>query len=101
MVFQCYISRMSPWALRQYLKITLAYGFVHAVPYAWNCKTSLYSGHGRRELLVVDKASVIFANTVTAPILWPFLLRDDLIRVECFVRGKPVKDYLPTNDDEA
>jgi len=101
MVLSLYISRMVLPKIHQYLKITMAYGFVHAVPYAWNRKTSLYRGHGRKELLFVDKAGWIVTNTVAAPFWWPFLVREDLIRLECLARGKRISDYMLDNDDDA
>lgn len=81
----------------------MAYGLAHAVPFVWSYKTSMYSTYGRlepkRELLLVDKVGLVFATTVTAPILWPFLLREDMIRLECFACGKPVSDYIPPESD--
>ncbi len=89
-------------ALNLYLNVTLAYGLAHALPSAWSYKTSMYSTgyHApKKELLFVDKTAMVFASTVSTPVLWPILLRDDLIRVECLVRGKPIRDYLPASDD--
>jgi hypothetical protein len=86
----------------RYLGCTMAYGLAHAVPFVWSYKTSLYRKHYNdplRELLLVDKVGLVFATTVTAPILWPFLLREDMIRLECFACGKPVSDYIPPESD--
>jgi hypothetical protein len=47
----------------------------------------------------VDKVGLVVVNTVTAPFLWPFILRTDLIRLECFARGQTAQDYLPASDD--
>ena len=47
----------------------------------------------------MDKAAVVIGMTVSAPVLWPLLLRRDLIRLECLARGKPAGEYLPANDD--
>ena len=91
-----------PPALRLYVGVTCAYGLAHAIPDACSRKTSVYYGHGKRELLHVEKLGLIVADTVTAPVRWPALLRSDLIRLECLVRGKPTRDYLPSaNDDDA
>lgn len=85
-----------------YLGITQAYGLVHAISGVWSYKTSLYNtkyDEPKRELLLVDKVGLVVANTVTAPFLWPFLLREDLIRLECFARGQSTQGYLPASDD--
>lgn len=88
--------------LQIYINVTCAYGLAHAIPRVWSYKTSLYNAlytEPKRELLLVDKVGLVVANTVTAPFLWPFLLREDLIRLECFARGRPAQDYLPASDD--
>ncbi len=88
--------------LTRYFHITWAYGLAHAMPYVWSYKTSLYRttyNEPKRELLVVDKAGLVIVNMASAPIMWPFLLREDLIRLECFMRGKPAGEYLPASDD--
>lgn len=87
------MSKLLP-GLRLYVGATCAYGLAHAVPHAWNKKTWMYRTTDKCELLVVDKLFLVVANTATAPILWPFIVRDDLIRLECLVRGKPARDYL-------
>lgn len=88
-------------SLSLYIKCTCLYGLAHGIPYAWSYKTRIYKSSYRepKELLLVDKVGVVVANTVTAPILWPLLFREDLIRLECLARGKPVRDYLPADDD--
>ena len=88
--------------LTRYFHITWAYGLAHAIPYVWSYKTSLYRTlykDPKRELLLVDKAALVVATTVTGPFLWPFLLREDLIRLECFAGGQPTHDYLPASVD--
>jgi hypothetical protein len=88
--------------LQIYINVTCAYGLAHAIPYVWSYKTSLYNTlytETKREMLLVDKVGLVVANTVTAPFMWPFLLREDLIRLECFARGRPAQDYLPASDD--
>lgn len=89
----------TPFALKLYFRMTCAYGLGHAVPWAWSYKTNMYNTHGKRELLLVDKLGVIAVSTLVAPFNWPFLLREDLIRIECLMRGKPVGEYLGPNDD--
>jgi hypothetical protein len=94
------MSRLLP-GLTLYIGATCAYGLAHAIPDAFSRKTNVYYAHGKRELLYVDRLGLIVANTVTAPMCWPVLLRSDLIRLECLARGKPVRDYLPNANDDA
>ena len=88
-----------PRALKIYLRTTCAYGLVHAIQWTWSRTTNLYNTHGRREFLHVDKLLLVGLNTVSAPFIWPLLLRADLIRLECLVRGKPVGEYLGPEHD--
>ena len=95
----CYIEDMPklPPALKAYVCLTCGYGLVHAVCEAWSLQTRIYQlhpGDPPREVLLVDKASLIAFATMVTPATWPLLLRDDLIRLECYVRGKRVADYL-------
>lgn len=87
-------------ALGLYLKGATLFGLVHAIPYAWSHQSSIYPTHGRRELLVVDKVALIGFYALSAPVVWPLMLREDLVRLECLVRGKSVREYLPVNDDD-
>jgi hypothetical protein len=85
--------------LKCYLWVTCAYGLAHSVQDVWALKTNLYGSHvskpdNLREMMLVDKFVVVVMGTVSSSVLWPLLLRDDLIRLECLVRGKQVKDYL-------
>ncbi len=89
-------------SLRLYIKCTCLYGLVHAIPELWSYKTRIYRksySDEPKELLLVDKTGLMVAQTVAAPVFWPLLLRDDLIRLECLARGKPAHEYLSANDD--
>ena len=98
-----YIEKMSKLlpGIRLYVGATSAYGLAHGVPYAWNKKTRMYGDSSKCDMLLVDKCFLVAANTVTAPMLWPLIMRDDLIRLECLVRGKSTRDYLPNANDDA
>ena len=85
-------------SLSLYIKCTCLYGLLHAIPQCWSYKSRVYT-YEPKELLLVDKAAVVIGMTVSAPVLWPLLLRRDLIRLECLARGKPAGEYLPANDD--
>ncbi len=76
---------------------TLLYGFGRAVTYDyedtrkyWNFKHSLEEV---KEMLVVDKVVRVEDRTFAALFMWPVMLRDDLMRLECRVRGKDRKEY--------
>jgi hypothetical protein len=71
---------------------------MHTIPELWSYKSRVYT-YEPKELLLVDKAAVVIGMTLSAPVLWPLMLRHDLIRLECLARGKPAKEYLPANDD--
>lgn len=83
---------MSVRALQLYLRVTWAYALAHTIQYTWSHRST-------RELLVVDKMAFIAGGTASGPFIWPYFLRLDLIRLECLARGKPVRDYLPADDD--
>jgi hypothetical protein len=91
-----------PPSLRIYIQCTCLYGLLHAIPQCWSYRTRMYSrsySEEAKEVLLVDKAILMAAHAVSAPVIWPLLLRDDLIRLECLARGKPAGEYLPANDD--
>lgn len=77
---------------------TFGYGLAHAIPQVQSYKTFIYPS-SQRHLLWVDKVCLAAAITASTPLMWPWMLREDLIRVECLVRGKPIRDYLPASDD--
>ena len=70
--------------LRLYAGATCAYGAVHAIPALWP----------KTDMLVVDKVFTGAALTVSTVFVWPFLLRRDLVYLECLVRGKQARDFL-------
>jgi hypothetical protein len=83
---------------KYYCVITFAYGAVHAIRELWSFKT--YYKNKKQEMALVDKLSMGVGMTGSAYFLWPVLLRQDLIRLECLLRGKSVTDYLPYIENE-
>ena len=80
-----------------YINTTLTYGFTRAVTYDYegekyyrNKKTAEYE---KKEMLIFDKIGRISMKTVAATFAWPVMLGDDLIRLECVVRGKDPAEY--------
>jgi len=98
----CLAPSLSLMALTKGAKVLLglacAYGLAHAIPAVQACRTWVYP-RANQPMLLVDKVFVVAVLTASTPLLWPFMLREDLIRLECLVRGKPVTDYLPADDE--
>ncbi len=96
------MSRLTS-AIRSYVSVTCAYGLAHTIPEVWSKKTKLYnkllSDPTEKEMLTVDKVVMCVLRTATAPLTWPWMLRRDLVHLECLVRGKPSWEYLPSGDD--
>lgn len=85
-------------AHKYYCGITFAYGAVHAIRELWSFKT--YYNQKKQEMALVDKLSLGVGMTCSTYFLWPFLLRRDMIHLECLLRGKRVTDYLWYIQDE-
>lgn len=81
-----------------FLGLGCAYGLAHAIPAVQSYRTSMYP-RSKQPLLLVDKVFAVAVLTAITPLVWPLMLREDLIRLECLVRGKPVADYLPVDDE--
>ncbi len=82
---------------RLYAPTTLAYGFTRAVTYNyegtreyWNSRTHKYE---RKEKLVVDKLATVSGGTFAALLLWQGMLGQDLARLECYLKGRDVREY--------
>jgi hypothetical protein len=91
-------SFISKWA-RRYVGATLSYGFVRAATneYYDDTKKLYYNSNTRKsehkDRLLVYKLGRISSNTFAAVTVWPLMVGDDLIRLECAVRGKDPKEY--------
>ena len=69
------------------------YGMAHAIPKVRSYRTYMYPCP-QKPLLLADQVLLGALITASTPLTWPLMLREDLVRLECFVRGKPVQDYL-------
>jgi hypothetical protein len=81
-----------------------AYGFAHAIPLVRARKTvykyDFKDGKMVREpLLWIDQVGIAAAIAFSTPVTWPLMLREDLVRLECLVRGKRAQDYLDNGGD--
>jgi len=80
-----------------YVKSTFLYGFGRAVTYEyegtgkyWNKKLERSE---TKEMLILDKIGRVMGKSFSAIFVWPFLLGEDLFRLECHVRGKDIEEY--------
>ena len=78
--------------LRAYFNTALVYGFARAVTYDYKGSKKYYNDNTRtyenKEMLLVDKIGRVSTNTLAAVLAWPFMLGDDLARLECTIKGK-------------
>ncbi len=85
--------KIMPW----YLGSTMLYGFGRAVTYDYEGTKKYFNKKNERyelkEMLLLDKiGSVLFKSIVTITV-WPFMLGEDLARLECHLCGKDIKEY--------
>lgn len=83
--------------LRRYFTTALAYGFTRSVTYDYqhtkeyrNKKTGKYE---TKEMLLTDKIGRICSHSMMALGTMPFMIGEDLARLECVVRGKDPSEY--------
>ena len=72
-----------PEGVKVYLGVTCAFSMVHAI---WDIASPEY-----KDFMVVDKIGLVLLATVSGFVIWPILLREDLILLECLVRGCSTK----------
>lgn len=84
-------------AAHVYLNTCLAYGFVRSVTYNYKDKKKYYNEitkiHEEKDMLFVDKLGRITGSTCAALIMWPWILGEDLARLECIIKGKDAREY--------
>jgi hypothetical protein len=83
--------------VRVYLKSTALYGFTRAVTWDYEGKQEYYNArthkYEMKDKLLVDKACSVVGGTFAAYFAWPFMLGDDLTRLECAVKGRDAREY--------
>ncbi len=86
-----------PKFVLRYVAATAAYGFTRAVTYDYDGTQRYYNFNGAKyetkTMLVVDNVGRIVWKTGMAVFRWPFMLRRDAVRLECFACGKDLKEY--------
>ena len=89
--------------IRAYVHTTMAYGFTRAVTYNYEGQQRYYNAKtGNYELkdrLLIDKFGSVMAGSFAAIFLWVPMLGQDLIRLECAVRGKDAREYKGSSFD--
>lgn len=78
------------------------YGLLHAIPVANSRQARFLYGYKsapEHPLLWTDRICLTLLLTASTPFTWPMMLREDLVRLECLVRGKRVTDFLGEDTD--
>ena len=78
------------------------YGLLHAIPVANSRQARCLYGYKSapdHPLLWTDRICLTLLLTASTPFTWPMMLREDLVRLECLLRGKRIRDFLPEDAD--
>ena len=80
-----------------YVSSTFLYGTVRALTYDYEGSKRYYnaktSKSERKELLITDTIGLLAVKSTAAMVAWPIMICDDMRRLECFLRGKDIKEY--------
>ena len=93
-------ARMHPDSIAKMVVGYLGFGLVYGLAHASTIISSkaVYRDSGVRERLLVDKLILMGGTIIIATYGWPLWIRNDLVRIECIARCKPVADYLRDDD---
>jgi len=84
-------------SVKLYLKGIALYGFTRAVTWGYEGSKEYYNAttheYETKEKLLVDKARGVLGGTFSAYFAWPFMISDDLKRLECVVKGLDPQEY--------
>ncbi len=89
----------SPFVRRlvNYIGVTAAYGFVRSATYNFEGTKRYFNRRTQafevKHKLLIDQIGGVAAGTLAAISIWPFMLGEDLVRLECAVRGKDPREY--------
>jgi len=82
---------------RVYVRTFLAYGFTRSVTYNYQSTKKYWNeitlDNEMKEMLLVDKMARITGQTCAALFIWPYMVGEDLTRLECAVKGKDIREY--------
>jgi hypothetical protein len=80
----------------RYSACTFLYGAIHTIMDMPSEKTYTNHTNGKREtqpVLFTQKVGYLMLGGSIGPGIWPILFRDDLIALECLLRGKDPARY--------
>ena len=91
------VIKLAVKAVRVYVQSVAVYGFTRAVTWDYAGSKEYYNARTHeyeiKEKLLVDKAWCVLDGTFSAYFAWPFMLGDDLTRLECAVKGRDAREY--------
>jgi predicted patatin/cPLA2 family phospholipase len=80
-----------------YVFVTAGYGFVRSVTYDYSHTKEYFNTKKyaieTKQMLLTDHLGRITSRTLAAVFAWPWMLGEDLTRLECAVRGKDYAEY--------
>jgi hypothetical protein len=99
------LMSMTTRSLQLLVGAGFANGFAHAIPIVRSHRTvykhDLKDGKlGREPLLWIDQIGIAVAIAVSTPFTWPWMFHEDLLRLECMVRGKLAQDYVDSGGEK-
>jgi hypothetical protein len=78
------------------------YGLAHSIPVVNSRRARCLYGYNAvpdAPLLWTDRAGLLLLFTALTPFTWPMMVREDLVKLECLLRGKRATDYLGEDKD--
>ena len=82
---------------KYYTTTCLAYGFTRSVTYARENKYTYYNTRTKtyeeKEMLLMHKLLGITVMSMATLIVWPGMVAEDTVQLECTVRGKDIEEY--------
>jgi hypothetical protein len=81
----------------RYMLATFAYGGISAVPQTWRAKRKYTNGDTyKTEILpvpIVEKFGIALSKMCVAPVWWPFMMYNDLTRLELHYKNVDPRKY--------
>ncbi len=73
------------------------YGMAHAIPRVQSYRTFMYPNHNK-PLMLADQFLFGVMIIASTPFTWPWMFQEDLVRLDCFVRGEPLATKVGSDD---
>ena len=91
------VTRTIMLHLGRYMLVTTTYGCISAIPQTWRQKRKYTNGETfMTELLptpIVEKFGRVFLKSLAATAWWPYMLYNDLLRLELHCKGENPRKY--------